>query len=206
MKSITLNLPPHPSIQSILDFINELEHLKKVYRRNLVVDGSRQENSAEHSWHIALMALAFEKHSNFQNMDLLRVLKMLLIHDVVEIDAGDVFVYDAKANEGKYERESAAAKRIFGLLSNAQGDEFLQLWQEFEKRETSEAKYAAAIDSFQPLSNHLLSDGLGIKKYHVPTARVIEEKKHIAEGSETLWAVAKDIIAQSEQEGLYTKT
>ncbi len=192
-------------LSRILVFINELEHLKKVYRRNLVIDGSRQENSAEHSWHIALMALALQRYSNFPVLDMPRVVKMLLLHDVVEIDAGDVFVYDAQAMEGKFEREMQAAERLFGLLPSPLGEEFLALWQEFEERKTPEAKYAAAIDSFQPLSNHLLSNGEGIAKYRVPTAQVIEEKKNIAEGSAALWEAALDIIAESERKGIYLK-
>lgn len=194
-----------PDLSRTLAFIHELEHLKKVYRRNLVIDGSRRENSAEHSWHIALMAVVLAKFSDFPELDLPKVVKMLLLHDVVEIDAGDVFVYDAEANRGKFERELRAAERIFGLLPEPLGSEFLALWKEFEERQTPEARYAAAIDSFQPLSNHLLSDGKGIEKYRVPSARVIEEKKHIAEGSSALWEAALDIIAESERKGIYTK-
>jgi len=194
---------PDPNLIAIIGFLNELEHLKKVYRRNLVIDGSRRENSAEHSWHIALMALTLEPYANFPALDMAKVVKMLLLHDVVEIDAGDVFVYDAQALVGKYERELAAAQRLFGLLPSPQGEGFLDLWLEFEKRETPEAKFAAAIDSFQPLSNHLLSDGKGIQKYRVPASVVLAEKKHIADGSAALWAAAQDIIAQCESEGIY---
>jgi putative hydrolases of HD superfamily len=202
-KTFRLPSASDPNLVSILGFLNELEHLKKVYRQNLVIDGSRRENSAEHSWHIALMALTLEPYSNFPALDMPKVVKMLLLHDVVEIDAGDVFAYDAKALVGKYERELAAARRLFGLLPSPQGNDFLNLWLEFEARETAEAKFAAAIDSFHPLSNHLLSDGKGVQKYRLPTSIVLAEKKHIAEGSLALWAVAQDIIAQSEKEGIY---
>lgn len=188
-----------------LEFLDEIEKLKIVYRQNVAIDGSRQENSAEHSWHIALMAIVLADCSNFENLDILKVVKMLLIHDIVEIDTGDTFLYDVEANKSKERNEQATAKRVFGLLPEPLGTEFLELWREFEARNTPEAKFASSLDSLQPLMNHLASKGAGIIKHKIPTSRVIESKQHIAEGSAVLWETGKDIIQRSEDAGLYLK-
>jgi putative hydrolase of HD superfamily len=193
-------------LQQCLTFIGEIEKLKMVVRQNMVIDGSRQENSAEHSWHIALMAVVLAKHSNFADLDIAKVVKMLLIHDVVEIDFGDTFLYDEEANKSKQAKETKAAHRIFGMLPEAQSREFMILWNEFEARETPESKFAAALDGLQPLMNHLASGGTGIVNHKVATERVIQSKKHIADGSEALWEYAKEVIRQSESAGLYLPT
>ncbi|MEK7394571.1 MAG: HD domain-containing protein [Fibrobacterota bacterium] len=190
-------------LHQCLAFVSEIEKLKMVGRQNMVIDGSRQENSAEHSWHIALMAVVLAGHSNFEGLDVAKVVKMLLIHDVVEIDFGDTFLYDVEANKSKAQKETAAARRIFGMLPEGLSLEFLQLWNEFEARETPEAKFAAALDGLQPLMNHLASGGVGIVKHKIATERVIASKSHIAEGSATLWDYAQDVIRQSEVAGLY---
>lgn len=189
----------------ILGFIDEIEKLKMVYRQNMTIDGARQENSAEHSWHLAIMALLLTDFASAKTIDLLKVVKMLLIHDLVEIDTGDTFLYDIKQNESKNERELETAKRLFGMLPEDLGSDLFSLWNEFEKRDTPEAKYAASLDAFQPLANHLLSNGKGIIKHQVKTRTVIESKKHIADGSQMLWEVAKDVIQKSEDNGLYLK-
>ncbi len=188
-----------------LDFLFEIEKLKIVYRQNHVLDGSRQENSAEHSWHIALMAVVLVEYSDFQNMDLLKIIKMLLLHDVVEIHAGDTFLYDEKANELKDKNEALAADLIFGLLPVNLKDEFLSLWREFEARKTPESIFAASLDGLQPLMNHLATKGAGIANRNISTSRVIASKKHIADGSAVLWEYAQDVIQQSETAGLYKK-
>lgn len=192
-------------LMKILGFIDEIEKLKMVYRQNMTIDGARQENSAEHSWHLAIMALLLTDFASAKTIDLLKVVKMLLIHDLVEIDTGDTFLYDIKQNESKNERELETAKRLFGMLPHDLGSDLFSLWNEFEKRETPEAKYAASLDAFQPLANHLLSNGKGIIKHQVKTRTVIESKKHIADGSPMLWEVAKDVIQKSEDNGLYLK-
>jgi putative hydrolase of HD superfamily len=186
-----------------VEFINEIEKLKVVYRQNSVVDHSRQENSAEHSWHVTLMAVLLAGFSNDKGLDLLKIVKMLLIHDIVEIDAGDTFLYDAAANESKADAEREAAKRIFGILPEALGNELLGLWEEFEKRTGPEAKFAAALDSLQPLMNHLNNKNLKYRDHQVRTAQVLEKKKHIAEGSAVLWEYAQEVIRKSEAAGLY---
>lgn len=186
-------------------FANEIEKLKVVYRQNSVVGNSRNENSAEHSWHIALMAIVFSEFANQKNLDMLKVVKMLLVHDIVEIDAGDTFLYDNEANKTKDQVESAAAKRIFGMLPPGLGEELLGLWAEFEARVSPESKFAASIDSLQPLMNHLLTNNSRYKNHNVKTDKVIEKKRHIEEGSSTLWEYAKEVIAASEELGLYLR-
>jgi putative hydrolase of HD superfamily len=186
-------------------FINEIEKLKIIYRQNSVVDHSRQENSAEHSWHAALMAVLLAGFSNDKGLDLLKIVKMLLIHDIVEIDAGDTFLYDAGANESKAEAERLAAKRIFGLLPDPVGGELLGLWEEFESRTSPEAKFAASLDSLQPLMNHLNNKNLKYRDHEVRTAQVLEKKRHIAEGSTALWEYAQEVIRKSEEIGLYIR-
>jgi putative hydrolase of HD superfamily len=189
----------------ILGFVDEVEKLKMIYRQNMTIDGTRQENSAEHSWHLALMALLLTDFASEGTLDLLKVVKMLLIHDLVEIDTGDTFLYDAEKNKSKNDRELQTAKRLFGLLPEALGSDLFALWNEFEERLTPEARYAASLDAYQPLANHLLSNGKGIIKHRIRTQMVIESKKHIAEGSPMLWDVAQDVIQKSEDQGLYLK-
>ncbi len=186
-----------------MEFLTEVEKLKMVYRQNVVIDGSRRENSAEHSWHIALMAVVLADCSDDKDLDWMRVTKMLLIHDIVEIDGGDTFLYDAEANKTKAQTELATARRVFGMLPETLGAEFLSLWLEFEDRSTPESKFAAALDSLQPLTNHLASKGQGIIRHKISTSQVIEKKKHIAEASKELWEFGKGIIQKSESMGIY---
>ncbi|HSQ40743.1 MAG TPA: HD domain-containing protein [Fibrobacteraceae bacterium] len=188
-----------------LRFIYETEKLKLVYRQNQAVDGSRAENSAEHSWHTALMAMVLLPHADQPGVDLLRVMKMLIIHDIVEIDAGDTFLYDKQGNLDKEERETRAAKRIFGLLPETQCEELISLWREFDARETADAQFAAALDSLHPLMNHLASGGKGVKPHRLKTQQIIQKKRPIAEASQELWDAAQEIIAESEENGLYLK-
>lgn len=190
-------------LRKCVDFLNEVEALKTVYRQNMAVDGSRQENSAEHSWHIALMAILLSDCADAKGLDLFRVVKMLLIHDLVEIDTGDTFLYDIEANKDKDERESATARRIFGLLPEGSGSQLMKLWREFEARSTPEAQFAAALDGLQPLMNHLASKGAGIKKHDLRTSQVLDSKRHIEEASAQLWELAQNVIHRSEAKGLY---
>jgi putative hydrolase of HD superfamily len=131
-------------------FIAEIDRLKQVYRQTYLNDGSRHDNSAEHSWHFAMIALVVAEYSP-ANVDMGRVVKMALVHDIVEIDAGDAFIYDAAAAEGKVARERRSADRIFGLLPAGQATEMRALWEEFEARQTPDAKFAAALDRIEPI-------------------------------------------------------
>ena len=151
------------------------------------------------------MAVVLSGFSDHGGLDILKVVKMLLIHDIVEIDAGDTFLYDAKANLRKDDKELSAAKRIFGLLPEPMGGEFFALWEEFEARSSPEAKFAASLDGLQPLMNHLHTKNLKYKDHNVRTSQVIEKKRHIAEGSAVLWEYAQDVIRRSEEIGLYSK-
>jgi putative hydrolase of HD superfamily len=168
-------------------FILEIDKLKTVLRRTVLIDRSRQENSAEHSWHIALMAVLLEEHAAERGLELLRVVKMLLVHDLVEIDAGDTFVYDAPGQVDKPEREQRAAERLFGLLPPDQGAEVMDLWQEFEARETPEARYAAALDRLQPLLHNLHTEGHSWRLHGVRREQVVAINGHLDHGAPALW-------------------
>jgi len=184
-------------------FLAEVEKLKLVARQNLTLGDTRHENSAEHSWHVALMALVLGEHANDPVIDMLKVLKMLLIHDLVEIYAGDTALYDEAAGATQPARERACATKLFALLPHDQQTEFRALWDEFDARQTAAAQFAAAIDSLQPLANHLLT-GVPTSDMEKPhESMVFDKKRHIAAGSTTLWACAVELIDQSVAAGLY---
>lgn len=184
-------------------FLAEAERLKLVYRRNRTVDRSRFENSAEHSWHAALTALILAEHADAEGIDMAKVLSMLLIHDLVEIDAGDTWLYDAAGAGDQPERERVAADRIFGLLPDDQGRRLRALWEEFDTRSTPEGAFAAAIDLLQPLANHLLSGGFAGDEPKPAVEQVLERKRGIADGSAELWRLARRIIEESTEKGFY---
>ncbi len=158
-------------------FILEIDKLKSILRRTYLVNDPRHENSAEHSWHLAMMAMVLAEHANAE-VNLLRVLKMLLVHDVVEIDAGDTYCYDTGGNDSKAEREMAAAHRIFGLLPNDQRDEMHQLWEEFEARQTPEARFAAALDRLMPILHNYYTQGRSWLEHGVTQTQVIDRNQH----------------------------
>lgn len=183
-----------------LEFVREIDKAKGVLRQSVLLDHSRRENDAEHSWHLAVMAILLEEHAK-EPVDLLKVVKMLLIHDIVEIDAGDTYAYDIKAHDDKEERERRAAERIFGLLPEEQGEEFRRLWEEFEARETPEARYAAAMDRFQPLMFNYFTEGATWKAHGVTREQVVARNRHIQEGSEPLWQCAVELIDEAVKKG-----
>ncbi|GIP33267.1 HD domain-containing protein [Paenibacillus sp. J2TS4] len=184
-----------------IEFIVEIDKLKSVYRKSVLMDKSRTENDAEHTWHLSVMAILLLEHANDEEIDILRVLKMLLVHDLVEIDAGDTFAYDDKGHEDKYERELAAAKRIFSLLPEDQREEFLALWHEFEDRVSSESRYAAALDRLQPLLHNYYTEGYTWQKYGITSDKVLARNRHISEGSASLWAFAENLIRSAVDKG-----
>ena len=167
-------------------FILEIDKLKGVVRRTYLVDGSRRENSAEHSWHVAVMAAVLAEHAD-EPVDAARVVRMLLVHDVVEVDAGDTFVYDTAAAESKAERERAAARRIFGLLPHDQGAELRALWEEFEAARTPDARFAAALDRMMPVLHNLHTGGRAWRENGVTADMVLARNRRIEEGSRALW-------------------
>ena len=186
------------SLADQVSFLREIEKLKGVNRANKTVDG-RYENSAEHSWHVALMALLLEEHAS-DRLDMLQVVRLLLIHDIVEIDAGDTSIY-APDQESKLADETRAAERIFALLPGKQGEEYLNLWLEFESRSTEEAKFAAVIDGIQPLLNHVITGDPGDG---VISAQQVRRKKcYIKQFAPKLWDLVEELISESERLGLY---
>ncbi|PYI55947.1 DUF309 domain-containing protein [Paenibacillus flagellatus] len=185
-------------------FILEIDKLKHVFRKSRLIRSERFENDAEHTWHLAVMAVLLAEHANEPELDLLKVLKMLLIHDLVEIDAGDTFAYDEKGLEGKYEREKAAADRLFGLLPDDQRDEFQALWEEFEARATAEAAFAAAVDRLQPMLFNYENEGQSWKEHGITSDRVLARNRQIGEGSETLWRYAERMIVEAEKRGFFS--
>ena len=184
-----------------LEFIVEIDKLKRVLRQTWLTDRSRRENDAEHSWHLALMALVLAEHAP-AGTDSSRVVRMVLIHDLVEIDAGDTFVYDEQAARDKAVRERAAADRIFALLPPDQGCELRNLWEEFERRDTAEARFAAALDRLQPMLHNYLTGGLAWKQHGITADRVLARNRHIGEGSPALWEVAAEIIRSAVADGI----
>ncbi len=186
-----------------IEFISEIEKLKIIYRQNGVLGNERHENSAEHSWHITIMAILLADHTVYENLDILRVVKMLLIHDIVEIDAGDTFLYNETARNDAHEIEKKAAERIFGLLPEENKNEFMELWLEFEQKTSPESLYANSIDGFQPLLNHLITRKENHKLFDVSKSKVIQKKSYIKNSSPELWKMAEEIIEKSVEKGLY---
>lgn len=188
----------HPLKQQ-LDFIIEVDKVKSIYRKSKTFSGEKYENDAEHSWHICIMVMVLAEYAN-EPIDIFKVIKMLLIHDIVEIDAGDTFLYAENRNE-VFEKEKQAAERIFGLLPPHQYSEFMDLWIEFEEKKTPEAKFAGSIDRLQPMLANYLNDGSTWRENNVSSDMVYHKNKIIEEGSQALWEYAKNIIQESVNKG-----
>jgi len=169
-----------------LAFLIECDRLKSVVRQTLNADARRQENSAEHSWAVCLFAMTLAEHSNVP-IDVARVIRMLLVHDVVEIDAGDTFAYDTAGLADQHEREARAADRLFGLLPPDQAAEFRALWEEFEAQETPEARFAMTVDRLQPMLLNCLTEGAAWRRHGVTHAQVLQRNARMASGSVALW-------------------
>jgi putative hydrolase of HD superfamily len=177
-----------------IEFIVEVDRLKEVFRQNVLTVSRRRENDAEHSWHLCLCALVLAEHADVPRLDVLRVLKMLLLHDLVEIDAGDTFAYDASGVSRQHDREARAAERIFGMLPEDQCREFRSLWDEFEARETAEARFAAAVDRFQPMLLNARTEGHSWRQHGVSASQVAARATAIREASTPLWEYVADMI------------
>ncbi len=184
-----------------IGFILEIDKLKSVLRRTWLTDQSRRENSAEHSWHLALMTVLLREYAAEKDLDVLRVVKMVLIHDLVEIDAGDTLVYDTVGARDKRAREEKAADRLFRLLPPDQAAEIRGLWEEFEDRRTPEARYAAALDRLQPILHNYHTQGRAWKEHGVTSAMVIDRNQHIAEGSPSLWEFVQGLVRDAVAKG-----
>ncbi|PKK36503.1 phosphohydrolase [Siphonobacter sp. SORGH_AS_0500] len=187
-----------------IEFIKEVDKLKYILRKTKLFNSDRNENDAEHSWHLALMAMVLVEHANFP-VDLLKVIKMLLIHDIVEIDAGDTFIYDAQKSHDNTEEERAAAQRIFGLLPEDQAHELIALWEEFEAQQTNDAKFARAMDRLEPLLQNTSNNGGTWNEFGVNYDKVYAKKQVIQRGSDTLWQYAEQLINDSVEGGILKK-
>lgn len=184
-----------------IDFIVEIDKLKNVLRQTLLTDGSRRENDAEHSWHLAVMAMVLGEYAP-EGTDICHAIKLVLVHDLVELYAGDTFAYDDKGHEDKDARERKAAERLFGLLPDDQGQLFRSLWEEYEKQDTKESQFALALDRLQPLLHNYHTNGGTWKKFDVPGHRVLHRAKSIAQASDVLGQFAEDLIRDSIKKGL----
>lgn len=187
-------------LENQLQFILEIDKLKEVYRRSYLVNSRRRENSSEHSWHVAVIAMLMAEYGNEQT-NLFRVLCMLLVHDLVEIDAGDTYCYDEQSTLDKFEREKEAAERLFGLLPTDQSQWLRNLWKEFEAGETPEAKFANAIDRFMPLLHNFFTKGKSWLEHGVTEDQVQKRMAKAKQGSKTLWQYSQKIIEEAVERG-----
>jgi putative hydrolase of HD superfamily len=183
-----------------MEFILEVDKLKNIYRQSYVSDGSRHEEDADHSWHLALMAFLLSEYAN-DEVDVLRTIGMVLIHDIVEIDAGDTYAYDSVANETKRAREEKAADRIFNILPKDQAVMLRELWEEFESCETMEAKFAHALDNVQPLMLNDATGGKAWREHQVKKSQVLGRQKTTILGSDDIWEFVREKIDVNVEKG-----
>src|ERR1700747_1094771 len=179
-----------------LEFILEIDRLKSVLRQSYLIDSDRHENSAEHSWHLAVAALVLAEHAK-EPIDVSKVISLVLVHDLVEIDAGDTFIYDEAGNAGKAAREQKAANRLFGLLPEEQGQTFMALWREFEDRQTPEAKFAFALDRLMPILHNVFTEGGPWKEHRIRQEQALTKNRPIEDGSSILWQTVESLITQT---------
>ena len=187
-----------------LSFIKEIDKLKYIQRKTKLFNSNRNENDAEHSWHLAMMTIVLAEHSD-KPIDVLKVLKMVLIHDIVEIDAGDTFIYDTLKNHTNTDQERIAAQRIFGLLPAQQAEEFIAIWEEFEEGSTDDAKFAKSMDRFEPLLQNTSNNGGTWAEFNINYSQVYEKKKAIKNGSTLIWNYAENLINESVDKGILKK-
>jgi putative hydrolase of HD superfamily len=187
--------------KSQIEFILEVDKLKQILRRTTLLDRSRQENSAEHCWHIALIVLILAEYADEDNLDLLQVIKLLLVHDLVEIDADDTYCYDEVGRQDQKEREMKAADRIFNILPPDQANSFLRLWDEYEDRETAASRFANALDRLQPLLHNYFTHGHTWQKHGIQKDQVISRMQPVDEGSHFLWNYVAGLIDDAVEKG-----
>ena len=183
-----------------LDFLIQIDRMKNIERQTLIADGSRRETDAEHSWHIAVMAFLLKEYA-VEPIDVDRVVRMLLVHDLVEVYAGDTFCYDVQGNLDKKEREEAAADRLFSMLPDDQRDEIRALFEEFDRMDTPDSRYAASLDRLQPIINNHLTNGHTWRKGHVNSNQVFERMAPIKEATPSLWLLVEKIVAHGIEIG-----
>ncbi len=183
-----------------LDFMLELDKMKNIYRQTYVLHEDRKENDAEHSWHLAILAFMLEEYAA-EPIDTLKVIKMVLLHDVVEIDAGDTYLYDEEGYKSKAEREEKAAQRIFGLLPDDQRDEYYALWREFEDDITYESRFASILDRMQPLLLNYTKGGIAWKEHGVHKEQVLSRNRPYFDASHELAEVIESVIEDAAAKG-----
>lgn len=194
----------HENLLKQVRFIKEIDKLKYIQRKTKLFNSDRHENDAEHSWHLAMMTIVLAEHSD-KRIDVLKVLKMVLIHDIVEIDAGDTFIYDTIKSHTNTDEELIAAKRIFGLLPVEQAEEFIAIWKEFEEGMTDEAKFAKSMDRFEPLLQNTSNNGGTWAEFDVRYQKVYDKKKAIKNGSAVIWNYAEHLLNESVDKGILKK-
>lgn len=185
-------------LEKQLQFIYEIDKVKSIIRKTRNFHADKYENDAEHSWHICMLALILQEYAD-DAINILKVIKMMLIHDLVEIDTGDVIVYSK--TQANVEAEEKAARRIFGMLPDGQGDEFYDLWVEFENRRTPEARFAMALDRMEPILQNLYRGGEDWRRNEIPYEMVLETNKKVNEGSKQLWEYIKSEIDRCYKNG-----
>ena len=184
-----------------MDFCREVDKEKEVFRQSYLCDGSRRENDAEHAWHMGIMAMILREYSN-EDVDLLKVIEMLLIHDIVEIDAGDTYAYDTEGLKSQAEREAKAAERIFSMLPEDQRDWMFELFHEFEEGNTPEARFARSLDNVQPVMQNDASEGKDWQEKGIRLSQAIERQRRTAQGSQILWdEVSKPMLQKNIDKG-----
>lgn len=187
-------------LEQRIDFLLELDKQKTIMRQTYLADGSRKEGDAEHAWHLAVMAFLLADTAR-EEIDVLKTMKMVLLHDVIEIDAGDTYAYDMEQNKTKKDREIKAAKRIYGMLPKTMQEEYICLWEEFEKMETPEAKFANTLDKIQPLLLNHASGGRSWREHGIKKSQVMERNARTGDGSDILWEYAKTLIDRNVELG-----
>ncbi|MCI7323682.1 MAG: HD domain-containing protein [Lachnospiraceae bacterium] len=183
------------NLDQLFNFFREIDREKFIGRQTYLSDGMRKENDAEHAWHMAIMTLLLSEYSN-QEIDVLHTISMLLIHDLVEIDAGDTYAYDEEGRKTQADREKRAADRIYGLLPKEQGKKLYDLWLEFEERKTPEAKFARVMDNLQPMMLNAATDGKAWVEHQVKLSQILKRNEHTSDGSEILWEYARENFIQ----------
>ena len=196
-----MNAPNSGRFSEQIAFLLEMDRMKNIYRRTFVLHEDRRENDAEHAWHLAMLAIVLHEYAN-EPVDLKTVLETVLIHDIVEIDAGDTYAYDDAGNATKAEREQKAADRLFGMLPAEQGAHLRQLWEEFEACSTPEARFAAALDRVQPLMLNYTKGGIAWKEKSIRQSQVKGRIQPVYEGSELLGEFCSDIVRRAVEAGI----
>ena len=188
-------------LKAQIEFLVEIDKMKNVFRRTVLIDGSRRENDAEHSWHFAMLALILNEYCS-EEIDVSKVIKIALCHDLVEVYAGDTFAYDSEGHKDKKQREAEAAEKLFAILPDDEGEFIKSLWLEFENKETPEARFANVCDRFQPLIHNYLTNGHTWKEGDVHAPQVLERMSVIKETAPELWKAVTGIVDESVKKGI----